>query len=105
MICLTPATQVEIKNFAETNCFFLGPKFRTIFRNEKTFFVFALRVLPNGVYVNPLKVADWLVLEGGRGGEWGQLAKAVETIPRRPVHSPRGAFTTERAKQINFFYD
>ena len=55
--------------------------------------------------MTPLKDADRLAPEEGRGGEWGQLAKAVETIPRRPVHSPRGAFTTERAKQINFFYD
>ena len=45
-------------------------------------------------YVYPPKVAAWLVSEEGGGGEWGQLAKAVETIPRRPtVRSPRGAFT------------
>ena len=38
----------------------------------------------NGVYVNPLKDADRLAQEEGRGGEWGQLAKALETILRQP---------------------
>ena len=41
--------------------------------------------LYNGVYVNPLKDADRLGRKVERGGEWGQLAKAVEIILRQPV--------------------